>query len=1052
MTVQVLTQSLHCVHTYKSCHTLYCCILLALLLLLYAVCPICCYSTVTPDTVQSRHSSTLQPTSVQLMNRHKRLDPPRGQLLVSTIDGQLHAVDLRTGNDMWTFDSTHPLLSSTQQQLYSIDNTSTSNDKPFVIPGVDGTLYFFGELGIQKLPITVDELVSNAPFRTKDNTRFIGNKHTTAILIDKYTGIINSNFITNNQFNELMNEQCSSDKQQHINDSNLLWVGKTDMSVRALDGRTGIERWNVSISTYSSMYDATERELTADELDQLHMPKFAVSVDGTLIALDLYTQQQLWSLTLNSAVTNIHFIPHIYNNTEDNSNIDDNDINGIINDPGDMMHVPHYYFDPHDEQESTNSDYVTAAINHYYRQLHNAAPNELLYVGQTNNGFYYALPTNTHTQHNLITTANNNPNNIITQSNWQQRNRNDIIVTDQQLIAPSASECTSMSDDYPACLTGFHLIDFQPHTNLFKPSLALSNDNTVYNSFLPAILPPNYTVESQALISDSKSQSFQYLLPSPPSFWSTYMPVALTSAIVSLSVTLPILTIMYCYKIKQKNKRKKKKKLRIKSVRNDYDTIDNDRTPLTSPLSGHVSDTNNQSQNNSSIAEDMNDMLIDNINVDKQDNTNYTNGFGTSTKQSLTISTGLSGDSVSSGNQNQLSGNNTTPIALPIRQPSGIAGQFILNKMIIDTNTVLGTGSMGTVVYAGQFEGRICAIKRLIKPFYGDSYADKEISLLIATDQHPNMLRYYAKEEDNDFVYIALERCNGTLLDLVNNIDHCAQSNKQQILHDIMNGLAHLHAMNIVHRDLKPANILLNSLNRAKISDMGLGKKLDLQRSSFDSLVSGSVGWQPPEVLRADKGITRLTKAVDIFSAGCVIYYILTNGRHPFGDTCEREYHILQGKLHMLDIGDNCEAIDLIQQMCHIIPNKRITADDTLTHPLFWNNEQRLQFINDVSDRIEIETHTYSLIRMTIEHGAFNIIGNDWSSVLHTGLIENLGKFRKYDYSTIRDLLRVIRNKKNHYNELPVELQHELGSVPNGYYTYFNTRFSKLLLYIYIVK
>ncbi len=52
---------------------------------------------------------------------------------------------------------------------------------------------------------------------------------------------------------------------------------------------------------------------------------------------------------------------------------------------------------------------------------------------------------------------------------------------------------------------------------------------------------------------------------------------------------------------------------------------------------------------------------------------------------------------------------------------------------------------MGTIVYSGRFEGRTVAIKRLVKPFFGVDHADKEIALLIATDQHPNVLRYYAK-------------------------------------------------------------------------------------------------------------------------------------------------------------------------------------------------------------------------------------------------------------------------------------------------------------------
>ena len=55
-----------------------------------------------------------------------------------------------------------------------------------------------------------------------------------------------------------------------------------------------------------------------------------------------------------------------------------------------------------------------------------------------------------------------------------------------------------------------------------------------------------------------------------------------------------------------------------------------------------------------------------------------------------------------------------------------------------------------------------------------------------------------------------------------------------------------------------------------------------MSRSSFDSVVSGSAGWQAPEVLNANGG--RLTKAVDVFSAGCVMHFVLTKGLHPFGD------------------------------------------------------------------------------------------------------------------------------------------------------------------------
>jgi len=35
---------------------------------------------------------------------------------------------------------------------------------------------------------------------------------------------------------------------------------------------------------------------------------------------------------------------------------------------------------------------------------------------------------------------------------------------------------------------------------------------------------------------------------------------------------------------------------------------------------------------------------------------------------------------------------------------------------------------------------------------------------------------------------------------------------------------------------------------------------------------------------------------VDIFSAGCLIYYVISEGRHPFGDKLRRQANILNGE------------------------------------------------------------------------------------------------------------------------------------------------------------
>lgn len=44
--------------------------------------------------------------------------------------------------------------------------------------------------------------------------------------------------------------------------------------------------------------------------------------------------------------------------------------------------------------------------------------------------------------------------------------------------------------------------------------------------------------------------------------------------------------------------------------------------------------------------------------------------------------------------------------------------------------------------------------------------AHKEIAALIVADEHPNIVRCHALEEDTEFIYLALERCGRPLADI----------------------------------------------------------------------------------------------------------------------------------------------------------------------------------------------------------------------------------------------------------------------------------------------
>uniref|UniRef100_A0A3Q3T2C6 non-specific serine/threonine protein kinase n=1 Tax=Mastacembelus armatus TaxID=205130 RepID=A0A3Q3T2C6_9TELE len=371
---------------------------------------------------------------------------------------------------------------------------------------------------------------------------------------------------------------------------------------------------------------------------------------------------------------------------------------------------------------------------------------------------------------------------------------------------------------------------------------------------------------------------------------------------------------------------------------------------------------------------------------------------------------------------------------------------------------VLGHGAEGTIVYKGQFDNRPVAVKRILPECF--SFADREVQLLRESDEHPNVIRYFCTERDRQFQYIAIELCAASLQEYVERKDFNRHGLEPvTLLQQTMSGLAHLHSLNIVHRDLKPHNILVSMPNahgrvRAMISDFGLCKKLAAGRHSFSrrSGVPGTEGWIAPEVLSEDCK-DNPTCTVDIFSAGCVFYYVVSQGSHPFGKSLQRQANILMGRYSLdhlqTDKHGDIVARALIEQMLSMEPHSRPSAESILKHPFFWSLEKELQFFQDVSDRIEKEPLDGPIVRH-LERGGRAVVKCDWREHITVPLQTDLRKFRSYKGGSVRDLLRAMRNKKHHYRELPAEVQETLGSIPDDFVSYFTSRFPHLLMHTYL--
>jgi serine/threonine-protein kinase/endoribonuclease IRE1 len=456
----------------------------------------------------------------------------------------------------------------------------------------------------------------------------------------------------------------------------------------------------------------------------------------------------------------------------------------------------------------------------------------------------------------------------------------------------------------------------------------------------------------------------------------------------------------------------------------------------------------------------------------------------------------------------------------------------VTNQGVIQlSDEVLGYGGHGTIVYKGVVDKRQVAVKRLLK-IYASS-ADREISLLIESDGHPNVVRYFLKEIRGDFVYLALELCDMSLNDLIVCLGKLRNSRKtddfesatRSLLYQIASGVRHIHSLRIVHRDLKPQNILLAQRSKLKgdetcshsdidadentilegfknmeyvpkISDMGLGKQLAGQSSfglstlgtgsvggpagsaSVAGAGAGSVGWQAPEVMAmrwspetsstnsesefcveaSPLEVGRTSRSVDIFSLGCIFYCTILPGSHPFGEWYEREANIMKNKPNKDDLEFVApDASDLILSMIDRDAKARPTAEEVCNHPFFWSLSQRLKFLCELSDRIELcniaqennEDKNLSLNIFAIEKGAFEVFGTSWEKKLDPELMDASLSRRTYDPSSVRDILRMIRNKHHHYDELPSSLKSRIGSSTDGLSRYITKQFPRLLMHCY---
>lgn len=208
---------------------------------------------------------------------------------------------------------------------------------------------------------------------------------------------------------------------------------------------------------------------------------------------------------------------------------------------------------------------------------------------------------------------------------------------------------------------------------------------------------------------------------------------------------------------------------------------------------------------------------------------------------------------------------------------------------------------------------------------------------------HSNVLRLYDVWETNSNLYMVLEYAQkGELFNLLVERGPLPENEAVRFFRQIIIGISYCHALGIVHRDLKPENLLLDHKFNIKIADFGMAA-LETEDKLLETSC-GSPHYAAPEIV---SGIPYHGFASDVWSCGVILYALLT-GRLPFDEEDGNIRNLLlkvqTGKYEMPDDDEiSKDAMDLIERILTVDPEKRIKTRDILKHPLL----QKYPSIND---------------------------------------------------------------------------------------------------------
>uniref|UniRef100_A0A3B3D0N1 Protein kinase domain-containing protein n=1 Tax=Oryzias melastigma TaxID=30732 RepID=A0A3B3D0N1_ORYME len=276
----------------------------------------------------------------------------------------------------------------------------------------------------------------------------------------------------------------------------------------------------------------------------------------------------------------------------------------------------------------------------------------------------------------------------------------------------------------------------------------------------------------------------------------------------------------------------------------------------------------------------------------------------------------------------------------------------------------LGEGTYGKVAKCLEMSTQKHVAIKIVKKDFEDAGEDEIKALIelskIDADKY-NLVKFVEWFHHNNHVCIVFDMLDQSLYDYLEKRGFRPLSLRtiRCLAWQLLVALSGLKKINMVHFDIKPDNIMLVDQNaeplRLKLIDFGLAEKVeDLEMG----IRIQNICFRAPEVMLG----LPLDERLDMWTVGYVLgmlyagfyfypqdseyniiralvkmFFTRTEENSTFNwklDTPEQQFEKTGQKAQKVE-----EFMDLLKRMLEVDPNKRISPDEALQHPLFNPNE-----------------------------------------------------------------------------------------------------------------